>query len=151
MTKFGEICKESSNDIPKYGHSTLRSKRDEKRETRLNRRRRNQQTFTQHMRFIKRIDKSPTKGFSNNFIFFRDRNLDTGLAEELSANIISQGKIFEPCVKHLSISNTCNSNHVSDPGVAWKDIAGLSEAKALLQEAVVLPLIMPDFFKGIRR
>lgn len=58
----------------------------------------------------------------------RDRNLDTGLAEELSANIISQ-----------------------DPGVAWKDIAGLSEAKALLQEAVVLPLIMPDFFKGIRR
>ena len=29
--------------------------------------------------------------------------------------------------------------------------AGLHDAKALLQEAVVLPLIMPDFFKGIRR
>jgi SpoVK/Ycf46/Vps4 family AAA+-type ATPase len=28
---------------------------------------------------------------------------------------------------------------------------GLHDAKALLQEAVVLPLIMPDFFKGIRR
>ena len=31
------------------------------------------------------------------------------------------------------------------------DIAGLSEAKKLLEEAVVLPLWMPDYFKGIRR
>lgn len=31
------------------------------------------------------------------------------------------------------------------------DIADLHEAKKLLEEAVVLPLIVPDFFKGIRR
>ena len=37
------------------------------------------------------------------------------------------------------------------PGTHWHDIAGLGEAKALLQEAVVLPLLMPDYFKGIRR
>ncbi|XP_055906799.1 katanin p60 ATPase-containing subunit A-like 1 isoform X2 [Eupeodes corollae] len=37
------------------------------------------------------------------------------------------------------------------PGVKWIDVAGLNEAKAILQEAVVLPIIMPDFFKGIRR
>lgn len=35
--------------------------------------------------------------------------------------------------------------------VTWDTIAGLSEAKHLLQEAVVLPLWMPDYFKGIRR
>jgi katanin p60 ATPase-containing subunit A1 len=35
--------------------------------------------------------------------------------------------------------------------VKWDSIAGLSEAKHLLQEAVVLPLWMPDYFKGIRR
>lgn len=35
--------------------------------------------------------------------------------------------------------------------VSWEAIAGLSEAKHLLQEAVVLPLWMPDYFKGIRR
>ena len=35
--------------------------------------------------------------------------------------------------------------------VNWESIAGLSEAKELLQEAVVLPLWMPDYFKGIRR
>eukprot|EP01113_Clastostelium_recurvatum_P033219 TRINITY_DN4367_c0_g1_i1.p1 TRINITY_DN4367_c0_g1~~TRINITY_DN4367_c0_g1_i1.p1 ORF type:complete len:581 (-),score=155.74 TRINITY_DN4367_c0_g1_i1:12-1730(-) len=37
------------------------------------------------------------------------------------------------------------------PDVHWDDIAGLSEAKRLLEEAVVLPLWMPDYFTGIRR
>lgn len=38
-----------------------------------------------------------------------------------------------------------------DPNVHWEDIADLTEAKRLLEEAVVLPMWMPDFFKGIRR
>ncbi|GBG59456.1 hypothetical protein CBR_g38481 [Chara braunii] len=39
----------------------------------------------------------------------------------------------------------------TSPGVRWTDIAGLTEAKRLLEEAVVLPLWMPLFFQGIRR
>uniref|UniRef100_A0A8C5PZN5 Katanin p60 ATPase-containing subunit A1 n=1 Tax=Leptobrachium leishanense TaxID=445787 RepID=A0A8C5PZN5_9ANUR len=38
-----------------------------------------------------------------------------------------------------------------NPNVRWEDIADLEEAKKLLKEAVVLPMWMPDFFKGIRR
>ena len=38
-----------------------------------------------------------------------------------------------------------------DPNVKWSDIAGLKEAKRLLEEAIVLPLWIPDYFKGIRR
>lgn len=38
-----------------------------------------------------------------------------------------------------------------DPSIQWSDVAGLNDAKAILQEAVVLPVIMPEFFKGIRR
>ncbi|CAF1005164.1 unnamed protein product [Adineta ricciae] len=38
-----------------------------------------------------------------------------------------------------------------DPNIRWSDVAGCIAAKKLLQEAVVLPLYMPDFFKGIRR
>ena len=38
-----------------------------------------------------------------------------------------------------------------DPNIHWDDIADLHEAKRLLEEAVVLPMWMPDFFKGIRR
>lgn len=40
---------------------------------------------------------------------------------------------------------------VRDPDVHWADIAGLSDAKRLLEEAVVLPMMIPDFFTGIRR
>jgi hypothetical protein len=35
--------------------------------------------------------------------------------------------------------------------VGWDEVADLTEAKELLQEAVVLPLWMPDYFRGIRR
>ncbi|KAJ3122859.1 Katanin p60 ATPase-containing subunit A1 [Nowakowskiella sp. JEL0407] len=39
----------------------------------------------------------------------------------------------------------------TSPNVKWTDIAGLRDAKHLLEEAIVLPLWMPDFFQGIRR
>ena len=35
--------------------------------------------------------------------------------------------------------------------VSWDDIAGQAEAKALLEEAVVYPVLMPDYYQGIRR
>lgn len=34
-----------------------------------------------------------------------------------------------------------------NPNIKWVDIADLLEAKRLLEEAVVLPMWMPDFFK----
>jgi katanin p60 ATPase-containing subunit A1 len=38
-----------------------------------------------------------------------------------------------------------------NPCVRFEDIAELDQAKKILQESVLLPLLMPDFFKGIRR
>ena len=40
---------------------------------------------------------------------------------------------------------------VTDPGVCWNVIAGLNDTKGLLQETVILPFPMPDFFRGICR
>jgi|TARA_B110000977_G_scaffold118608_1_gene153035 katanin p60 ATPase-containing subunit A1 len=37
------------------------------------------------------------------------------------------------------------------PSIRWDDIAGLRDAKRVLEEAVVLPLWMPEYFQGIRR
>ena len=38
-----------------------------------------------------------------------------------------------------------------NPSVSFDDIAELDDAKKVLQEAVILPLMMPEYFKGIRR
>lgn len=38
-----------------------------------------------------------------------------------------------------------------NPKVQFDDIADLLETKKLLQEAVLLPILMPEYFKGIRR
>merc|ERR1740117_2105100 len=35
--------------------------------------------------------------------------------------------------------------------ISWEEIAGLEEAKRIIKEAVVLPCLMPEYFKGIRR
>ena len=39
----------------------------------------------------------------------------------------------------------------TNPRVSFNDIAELDGAKKTLQEAVLLPLVIPDYFKGIRR
>ena len=38
-----------------------------------------------------------------------------------------------------------------NPKVNFDDIADLDDTKKLLQEAVLLPILMPEYFKGIRR
>ena len=40
---------------------------------------------------------------------------------------------------------------VTAPGVAFDDIAALADAKRVLTEAVVMPLVMPEMFVGIRQ
>lgn len=51
---------------------------------------------------------------------------------------------FEPSLSERDILQ-------KNPNIRWDDIADLHEAKRLLEEAVVLPMWMPDYFKGIRR
>lgn len=74
-------------------------------------------------------------------VIFRVRFLHYSL--QLSVSVMIQKKqhsigllVIETRVYH----NSCRN-----------DIADLEDAKKLLREAVVLPMWMPDFFKGIRR
>ncbi|KAH9586144.1 Vps4 oligomerization [Trypanosoma melophagium] len=41
--------------------------------------------------------------------------------------------------------------HVGPLSLSWDDVAGLTAAKGLLEEAVVYPVLMPDYYTGIRR
>ena len=38
-----------------------------------------------------------------------------------------------------------------NPNVNFDDIAGLVQCKSMLEEAVLLPIFMPQYFTGIRR
>lgn len=79
--------------------------------------------------------------------------------EENSTNSSPKGlrnrdkmKIFNPIGYETHLVESLEKDILQrNPSIQWIDVAGLHEAKAILQEAVVLPIIMPEFFKGIRR
>ncbi|KAL0120605.1 hypothetical protein PUN28_008351 [Cardiocondyla obscurior] len=59
---------------------------------------------------------------------------------------------FEPSANDKELVEILERDIVQkNPNIHWDDIADLHEAKRLLEEAVVLPMWMPDYFKGIRR
>lgn len=61
-------------------------------------------------------------------------------------------KVFDATGYELHLVETLERDILQkNPAVRWKDVIGLDDAKSVLQEAVVLPLVMPDYFKGIRR
>lgn len=61
-------------------------------------------------------------------------------------------KIFNTIGYEMGLVDTIEKDILQKfPKIQWSHIAGLADAKSILQEAVVLPIIMPDFFKGIRR
>lgn len=72
--------------------------------------------------------KIPQEGVADDVLRFDGAGYDKDLVEALERDIVSR-----------------------NPSIHWDDIADLEEAKKLLREAVVLPMWMPDFFKGIRR
>ncbi|XP_075971871.1 katanin p60 ATPase-containing subunit A-like 1 isoform X2 [Anticarsia gemmatalis] len=61
-------------------------------------------------------------------------------------------RVFDATGYELHLVETLERDILQrNPDVRWKDVIGLDDAKSVLQEAVVLPLVMPDYFKGIRR
>lgn len=57
-------------------------------------------------------------------------------------------KVFNPSGFESHLVETLEKEILQkNPNIQWNDVAGLTEAKAILQEAMVLPTIMPDFFK----
>ncbi|XP_011554678.3 katanin p60 ATPase-containing subunit A1 isoform X2 [Plutella xylostella] len=61
-------------------------------------------------------------------------------------------KVFDTTGYEMHLVETLEKDILQkNPNIRWKDVVGLDDAKSVLQEAVVLPLVMPDYFKGIRR
>ena len=72
-------------------------------------------------------------------------------AEDLNAlisNTPKQPRVAKESDKycHMILDEVLDSS----PCIKWEDIAGLSRAKQVLQEAVILPTLRPDIFTGLR-
>ncbi|XP_063840475.1 katanin p60 ATPase-containing subunit A-like 1 isoform X5 [Scylla paramamosain] len=75
-----------------------------------------------------------------------------GGAEDNAAGGEEEERKFDPSGYDRDLVDMLERDIVQkNPSIRWTDIADLQEAKRLLEEAVVLPMLMPDFFKGIRR
>ncbi|XP_014612395.1 PREDICTED: katanin p60 ATPase-containing subunit A-like 1 [Polistes canadensis] len=73
-------------------------------------------------------------------------------SETEKVEVETEERKFEPSGNDRDLVDLLERDIVQkNPNIHWDDIADLHEAKRLLEEAVVLPMWMPDFFKGIRR
>jgi katanin p60 ATPase-containing subunit A1 len=67
---------------------------------------------------------------------------------EVAGDEEREERVFNPAGYEAHLIETIEKDILQrNPDVAWAKVAGLREAKAILQEAMVLPILMPDFFK----
>lgn len=72
--------------------------------------------------------------------------------EEEGGSVDKGERRFDPTGYDKDLVETIEREIViRQPSVYWRNIAGLDEAKRLLKEAVILPMLMPQYFTGIRR
>jgi katanin p60 ATPase-containing subunit A1 len=74
-------------------------------------------------------------------------------ANEVSADIeTNEEKAFDSSAYERELVDTIERTVIQrNLNVHWNDIAGHEDTKKLLSEAALLPLLFPDYFKGIRR
>lgn len=78
----------------------------------------------------------------------KSENLDSGDVTTLFEKDEKAEKVFDATGYELHLVETLERDILQrNPDVRWKDVIGLDDAKTVLQEAVVLPLVMPDYFK----
>lgn len=57
-------------------------------------------------------------------------------------------RVFDATGYELHLVETLERDILQkNPDIRWRDVVGLDDAKSVLQEAMVLPLVMPDYFK----
>lgn len=81
-------------------------------------------------------------------------NLSTHLNKDLTverAEIVKQLSPLNALYDKSIVQWISSQVMESDSKVSFQDIAGLDDAKRIINEAVVLPLLMPEFFTGLRQ
>jgi len=82
----------------------------------------------------------------------RPNSKNKGKEEEDAADAEDDGKYRPPSgMDHHLVETIENSVIQRNIGVKWSDIASLEDVKKVLKEVVILPTIIPEYFKGIRK
>lgn len=73
---------------------------------------------------------------------------DDEVSSRSSSDKDHEQRVFNPSGYEAHLVDSLEKDILlRNPNVKWTNVAGLQEAKTILQEAMVLPIIMPDFFK----
>ncbi|KAF0992359.1 hypothetical protein HZS_3665, partial [Henneguya salminicola] len=88
--------------------------------------------------YIRNIDRKPAPS--------RQPKPKTKIVNEKEDNYVASNNTDQELVDMLH-----RDILLTKPNVKWEDIAESHDVKKLLNEAVVLPMLLPDYFKGIRR
>nr|CAG4707906.1 unnamed protein product [Naegleria fowleri] len=86
--------------------------------------------------------KSKVDDKDNNMSIDEDVPAATGDERPKFVPACASDKDLVEIIEREILDKQCNTH--------WSDIAGLDQAKGLLEEAAVLPIMMPEFFNGIR-
>ncbi|XP_069147665.1 katanin p60 ATPase-containing subunit A1-like [Solanum lycopersicum] len=109
---------------------------------------------------IQQVSSLAATNYSQNSIVSNNNLVDNIYSARMEGGISSNVQNAEECIEstvlydgpHPELAAKLEKEILeTNPGVKWDDIAGLSEAKRILQEVMVLPLLMPEYFQGIRR
>lgn len=89
------------------------------------------------------------RGRARNLIPIKPTVRKTDIPTEGDVTMLERDeKVFDATGYELHLVETLERDILQrNPDVRWKDVIGLDDAKAVLQEAMVLPLMMPDYFK----
>lgn len=101
-------------------------------------------TKRNNFRFTKRNPVSDKSNLTNNRVKTNDKLVKDKVNKETVDKRVFQCHETDRELVHVLEQDIIQKS----PNVKWDDIADLQEAKSLLEEAVVLPMWMPEFFKG---
>lgn len=96
------------------------------------------------------VERMPRSSRSRNLVPIKPMVRKTDVpAEGTDVTILEKDeRVFDPTGYELHLVETLERDILQkNPDVRWRDVVGLDDAKSVLQEAMVLPLVMPDYFK----